>query len=88
MVRDFSGLSPFVSSLRSKALYHLGDVVYLDACGQPMIILGTHEDAMELLDKRAANYSDRKFSSMAELSVPIQCTHADTDPHVRIIGQA
>ena len=32
-----------------------------------MIILGTHEDAMELLDKRAANYSDRKFSSMAEL---------------------
>ncbi|RPD52912.1 cytochrome P450 [Lentinus tigrinus ALCF2SS1-7] len=45
-----------------------GDVAYLDAFGQPMIILGTHEAAIELLDKRASNYSDRKFSSMAELT--------------------
>lgn len=49
------------------AMVSLGDIVYLDAVGQPMIILGTHEAAIDLLDKRAANYSDRKLSSMAEL---------------------
>ena len=46
--------------------------MYLDAFGQPMIILGTHEAAIELLDRRASNYSNRKFSSMAELSVRIR----------------
>ncbi|KAI0718537.1 cytochrome P450 [Cerioporus squamosus] len=45
-----------------------GDVVYLNAFGQHMVILGTHEAATELLEKRASNYSDRKFSSMAELT--------------------
>ena len=44
-----------------------GDVVHLNAFGTPVIILGTHEAAIDLLDKRAANYSDRKLSSMAEL---------------------
>ncbi|KAI1790074.1 cytochrome P450 [Ganoderma leucocontextum] len=45
-----------------------GDVVYLDALGQPMIILGSHEAASELLDKRSANYSDRQPSVMRELA--------------------
>ncbi|RPD54268.1 cytochrome P450 [Lentinus tigrinus ALCF2SS1-7] len=45
-----------------------GEVVYLDAFGQPIIILGTHEDAVELLDKRASKYSNRKFSAMADLT--------------------
>ncbi|KAI0718523.1 cytochrome P450 [Cerioporus squamosus] len=45
-----------------------GDVVYLDVCGQPMVILGTHDGAIELLEKRASNYSSRQFSSMAELT--------------------
>lgn len=45
----------------------LGDIVYLDALGQPMIILGSHEAALELLDKRSANYSDRQDSPMREL---------------------
>ena len=45
----------------------LGDVVHLDALGQPMIILGSHEAALELLDKRSANYSDRPPSAMREL---------------------
>ncbi|RDX44589.1 CyP450 monooxygenase [Lentinus brumalis] len=45
-----------------------GDVVYLDALGQPMIILGSHEAASELLDKRSANYSDRMPSVMRLIS--------------------
>ncbi|KAI0768267.1 CyP450 monooxygenase [Trametes elegans] len=45
-----------------------GDVVYLDALGQPMIILGSHEAASELLDKRSANYSDRVPSVMRLIS--------------------
>lgn len=44
-----------------------GDVVYLNACGQPIIVLGTHEAATELLEKRSSNTSDRLFSTMAEL---------------------
>lgn len=46
-----------------------GDVVYLDALGQPMIILGSHEAAADLLEKRSAIYSDRSISTMAELCV-------------------
>ncbi|TBU23430.1 cytochrome P450 [Dichomitus squalens] len=45
-----------------------GDVVYLYAFGQPMIIIGSHEAASELLDKRSANYSDRQPSAMRELA--------------------
>ncbi|KAJ8475189.1 hypothetical protein ONZ51_g6728 [Trametes cubensis] len=45
-----------------------GDVVYLDALGQPMIILGSHEAANELLEKRSANYSDRVPSVMRLIS--------------------
>ncbi|KAI0777244.1 CyP450 monooxygenase [Trametes elegans] len=45
-----------------------GDLVYLDAAGQPMLILGTHEAAVELLDKRSAIYSDRVYSPMVELA--------------------
>ena len=44
-----------------------GDVVYLNACGQSIIVLGTHEAATELLEKRSSNTSDRLFSTMAEL---------------------
>ncbi|KAL7284540.1 hypothetical protein ACG7TL_001832 [Trametes sanguinea] len=45
-----------------------GDVMHLDAFGQPMIILNSHEAAMELLEKRSANYSDRMPSVMRLIS--------------------
>ncbi|KAI0767230.1 CyP450 monooxygenase [Fomes fomentarius] len=44
-----------------------GEVVYLDVLGQPMIILGTHEAAVDLLEKRSANYSDRITLIMGDL---------------------
>ncbi|KAI0373553.1 CyP450 monooxygenase [Pilatotrama ljubarskyi] len=45
-----------------------GDVVYLNALGQPMVILGTHEAAVDLLEKRSSIYSDRNLSTMASLT--------------------
>ncbi|KAH9855895.1 cytochrome P450 [Lenzites betulinus] len=45
-----------------------GEVVYLNVFGQSMLLLGSHEAAVELLDKRSLIYSDRKSSAMAQLS--------------------
>ncbi|KAI0066959.1 cytochrome P450 [Artomyces pyxidatus] len=42
-----------------------GDVVYLSALGQPMIVLNTQEAARELLDRRAGIYSDRPNNIVA-----------------------
>ncbi|KAJ8469185.1 hypothetical protein ONZ51_g9161 [Trametes cubensis] len=44
-----------------------GDLVYLDAFGQPILILGTHEIAVDLLDKRSSKYSDRAISPIVQL---------------------
>lgn len=44
--------------------------MHLDVLGQHMIILGTHEAAVDLLEKRSGNYSDRSSSIMANLYVP------------------
>ena len=46
-----------------------GDVVYLEVLGQPMLLLGSHTVARELLDKRSAVYSDRLPSVMVQLYV-------------------
>ncbi|RPD54280.1 cytochrome P450 [Lentinus tigrinus ALCF2SS1-7] len=45
-----------------------GDIVYLDAFGIPLIILGTQQAALDLLERRSATYSDRRFSVMANLT--------------------
>ncbi|KAI0753249.1 CyP450 monooxygenase [Daedaleopsis nitida] len=44
-----------------------GDVVYLNVLGQSLVVLGSYETARELLDKRAANYSNRPRSIMKKL---------------------
>ncbi|RPD69171.1 cytochrome P450 [Lentinus tigrinus ALCF2SS1-7] len=45
-----------------------GDIVHLDAFGIPLIILGTQQVAVDLLERRSATYSDRRFSVMADLT--------------------
>ncbi|KAI0800105.1 cytochrome P450 [Fomes fomentarius] len=45
-----------------------GDIVYLNTFGQSMIVLGTHEAALDLLEKRSSNYSDRLDSVMVSLT--------------------
>ncbi|KAI1794937.1 hypothetical protein LXA43DRAFT_94640 [Ganoderma leucocontextum] len=44
-----------------------GDVVYLTALGQPIVILGSPRAIFELLDKRSALTSDRIQSPMVPL---------------------
>ncbi|KAJ7672849.1 putative monooxygenase [Mycena rosella] len=45
-----------------------GDLVYLDALGQPLIILNSAKAAKDLLEQRSAIYSDRPHLEMAYLS--------------------
>ena len=46
----------------------IGDVVYLNALGQPMIILNSHRACMDLLEKRSIVYSDRpRFVMLIEV---------------------
>ena len=41
--------------------------MYLSAFGTPVIILGSHEAAVDLLDKRSTIYFDRNLYAMSEL---------------------
>ncbi|KAI0336742.1 CyP450 monooxygenase [Cubamyces sp. BRFM 1775] len=56
-----------MSACYSQLIKKYGDLVYLDAFGQPILILGTHEAAVDLLEKRSAIYSDRTASPIVEL---------------------
>ena len=42
-----------------------GDVFYLNAAGQPIVVLNTQKTAADLLDRRAAIYSDRPRNIVA-----------------------
>ena len=44
-----------------------GDLVYMDLPGQPTLVLNTTKAAIDLLDKRAAIYSDRPISLTLKL---------------------
>ncbi|KAH6899259.1 cytochrome P450 98A3 [Coprinopsis sp. MPI-PUGE-AT-0042] len=44
-----------------------GGMIYLEALGQPLLILNTLEDCSELLERRGVNYSDRFQSIGAKL---------------------
>ena len=37
----------------------IGDVIYVNAVGQPMVVLNSRKSAVELLDRRAGIYTDR-----------------------------
>ncbi|KAG8881299.1 hypothetical protein FRB97_009713 [Tulasnella sp. 331] len=45
-----------------------GPLTYLNVLGQPILIINTHEAAVDLLEKRSAVYSDRPPFTMAKLS--------------------
>jgi hypothetical protein len=40
--------------------------MYLDAAGQPTIVLNSFKSSIELLERRAINYSDRPRLIMAQ----------------------
>jgi len=43
-----------------------GEIMYLDAAGQPTVVLNSLKTAFDLLDHRASNYSDRPRLVMAQ----------------------
>jgi hypothetical protein len=45
----------------------LGPVVYINAAGQPVIILNNNKVAADLLDRRANIYSDRSNNIVADI---------------------
>ena len=55
-----STVSPLLSNLSSK-----GPIMHINAFGQPLIILNTHNAAADLLERRAAIYSDRPDNIVA-----------------------
>ena len=44
-------------------------MLYLNGFGTPLIVLGTHQAAIDLLEKRSTIYSDRNLADMADLWV-------------------
>ncbi|KAJ8474341.1 hypothetical protein ONZ51_g7280 [Trametes cubensis] len=45
-----------------------GDVVYLEVFGQPMVLLGTHDAAKDLMERRSSKYSDKPPFVMSYLT--------------------
>ncbi|KAJ7146586.1 hypothetical protein C8R44DRAFT_563497, partial [Mycena epipterygia] len=58
----------YMPSAQSALVFHkwakkYGDVMHLQVLGRSLIVLDTYQAAVDLLDKRGLNYSDRpKFS--------------------------
>lgn len=46
---------------------HIGSIIHVEALGNHIIILNSLEDADELLDRRASNYSDRPHIPLLKL---------------------
>ena len=58
-IRSVPFLSSFIPYLR---WFAPGDLVYLNAAGQPIVIINSPRVGVALLDRRAAIYSDRPRS--------------------------
>ena len=56
---SLSALGPFLKRARP------GNLIYLNAAGQPIVILNSHKVAGDLLDRRAKVYSDRPRNIVA-----------------------
>lgn len=41
--------------------------MYMNVCGQPMLVVGSATAVRELLEKRSANTSDRFYSTVLDL---------------------
>lgn len=56
-----------LSSLNPKIIIilYVGDIIYLNAAGQPTIVANSQKVATDLLDRRAGIYSDRPRNIVA-----------------------
>lgn len=60
-------LSTMLSLLSRLLTIPLGPIVHINVLGQPLIILNTHKAAADLLERRAAIYSDRLPTAVADM---------------------
>ena len=51
--------------LRESLISYVADVFYLNAAGQPIVVLNAQKAAADLLDRRAGIYSDRPRNAVA-----------------------
>ena len=63
-IRSLRHLSSFIPYLRL-SLFLPGDLIYLNAAGQPIVIINSPKVGVALLDRRAAIYSDRPRNIVA-----------------------
>ncbi|RXW19450.1 hypothetical protein EST38_g6404 [Candolleomyces aberdarensis] len=54
--------------LSVQAIEYLWDMIYLNAPGVEILVLGSQRRAVDLLDRRSANYSDRPVFPITDLS--------------------
>lgn len=40
---------------------HIGDIMYFKSFGKGILVLNSHSAAVDLLDRRGGNYSDRQI---------------------------
>ena len=59
----YEGLELFIQSLIQLEYSKDSNVIHLGALGLDFIILESFDDAVELLEKRSSNYSDRSVVS-------------------------
>ena len=48
-----------MSILTERGVFAIGEIVYLNVAGQPVIMLNSQRDAADILDRRAATNSGR-----------------------------
>ena len=65
------GTLQYVSShvFYSTQHFHAGDLIYTRVFGQDIIIINSEKVAIDLLENRSTNYSDRPYSILNEKSV-------------------
>jgi len=42
-------------------LLHIGDIMYMESFGKGILVLNSHTVAVDLLDRRSGNYSNRQI---------------------------
>lgn len=47
-------------SIDAVTMAYLGDIMYIKSVGKGILVLNSHSAAVDLLDRRGGNYSDRQ----------------------------
>ena len=47
--------------LKANMISHTGDIMYIESFGKGILVLNSYTAAVDLLDRRGGNYSDRQI---------------------------